>query len=280
MKNLISLLCMLLFGVTSLYSASVEGDSNFDIFETLGDGDKEFDFHGYSGREYSRNGLNYKVVQPKIANEKHSWIIRARFWGHEPQLDRQLLEQGFHVVYCDVANLYGSKEAVKRWNQFYKIMQKAGLNDKVVLEGMSRGGLIVYNWMVKNPKRVSAIYADAPVLDLKSWPMGHPKYTKERDSMLRAYGKSEAEMLKYRGNPIDNASKIAKYKIPIIHVVGGADDVVPYADNTAPFAEILMANGAEIEVVVKEGVGHHPHSLKDPTQIVEFILRAEEVEIR
>ena len=31
---------------------------------------------------------------------------RARFWGHEPQTDIDLLEKGFHIVYCDVADLY------------------------------------------------------------------------------------------------------------------------------------------------------------------------------
>ena len=39
----------------------------------------------------------------------------------------------------------GSDKAVQRWNSFYKRMVKAGFNKKVALEGMSRGGLIVYN---------------------------------------------------------------------------------------------------------------------------------------
>ena len=31
--------------------------------------------------------------------------------------------------------------------------------------------------------------------------------------------------------------------------------------------------GGKIDVIVKPGVGHHPHSLKDPTPIVEFVLK-------
>ena len=32
---------------------------------------------------------------------------------------------------------------------------------EAVLEGMSRGGLIIYNWAIANPDKVAAIYADA-----------------------------------------------------------------------------------------------------------------------
>ena len=40
--------------------------------------------------------------------------MRARFWGHQPQTDIALLEQGFHIAYCDVADMYGADKAVKR----------------------------------------------------------------------------------------------------------------------------------------------------------------------
>ncbi len=258
-------------GDTIIYSMT---DREFNIFDRLEDG-VEFDFHGFKGKEFENKKLKYKVVQPNVTNVNRSWVIRARFWDHQPQLDKRLLALGYHIVYCDVENLFGSPEAVKRWDSFYKIMQKAGLNKKVVLEGMSRGGLIVYNWAVKNPKKVAAIYADAPVMDLKSWPLGNDKYAKEKELLLSAYNMTEEEIMAYKGNPIDNATKIAKAQIPIIHVVGDADKVVPYADNTARFAEILRENGAKIEIIIKSGKGHHPHSLKNPKRLAEFILRAE-----
>ncbi|MFR9649512.1 MAG: prolyl oligopeptidase family serine peptidase [Rikenellaceae bacterium] len=259
-------------GDSIIYSSMA--DYNFDIFTVLDEG-KEFDFHGFKGKEFESDGLRYKVVQPHVTNKNRSWVIRARFWNHQSQLDRVLLKLGYHITYCDVENLFGSPEAVERWNSFYKIMRKTGLNRKVVLEGMSRGGLIVYNWAAENPKKVSAIYADAPVLDLKSWPFSSNKYSKEQDLALEAYGFTLEEMMNYGGNPMDNAAKIAKSKIPIIHVVGDDDVIVPYTDNTERFAEILRDNGVEIEVIVKEGFGHHPHSLRNPKPLAEFILRAE-----
>ena len=67
--------------------------------------------------------------------------------------------------------MFGSPEAVAIGNDFYKhITKKYDLNSKAVLEGFSRGGLIVYNWASQNTEKVACIYADAPVCDFKSWP--------------------------------------------------------------------------------------------------------------
>jgi pimeloyl-ACP methyl ester carboxylesterase len=61
--------------------------------------------------------------------------------------------------------------------------------------------------------------------------------------------------------------------VPLLHIVGDADEVVPVAENTAILAARYHALGGSIEIISKPGVGHHPHSLVDPTPIVEFILR-------
>lgn len=239
---------------------------------------KKFNFHGYQGYEFENEGVACKVVKPAVEATGKPWMIRARFWGHEPQTDIDMLEHGFHVVYCDVADLYGSDKAVKRWNSFYKRMVKAGFNRKVVLEGMSRGGLIVYNWAAQNPEKVACIYADAPVMDFKSWPMGKGKSagsTGDTKNLLSAYNfSSEAEAMAWKRNPIDCAPVIAKAKIPVIHVVGDADQVVPVAENTSIFEEQMKKLGASITVIHKPNVDHHPHSLNDPSPIVRFILTA------
>ena len=60
---------------------------------------------------------------------------------------------------------------------------------------------------------------------------------------------------------------------PEAHVVGDADVVVPVAENTAIIESRYKKLGGEIRVIHKSGVGHHPHSLKDPGPIVAFVLR-------
>lgn len=239
---------------------------------------KPFNFHGYQGFEFTNEGNQCFVVAPHIEAVGKPWVIRARFWGHEPQADIDLLEKGFHIAYCDVTDLYGSPKAVARWNSFYKRMVKAGFQKKVVLEGMSRGGLIVFNWAAQNPEKVACIYADAPVMDFKSWPMG--KGTSDGSAadtrqLMKAYGfANEQEALSWKQNPIDAATVIAKAQIPVLNVVGDADVVVPVAENTTIFEERLRKLGAPLTVIHKPEVGHHPHSLNNPEPIVRFILAA------
>ena len=248
-----------------------------------------FDYHGYRGFDFNYQGMACKIVMPEEPAEGRPWIWRARFWGHEPQLDLALLAQGYHVMYCDVANLYGNPEAVRRWNVFYQFMQKLEFSEKVVLEGMSRGGLIIYNWAAENPEKVAAIYADAPVLDGTSWPGGSGLWVRDsglgiRDSLkgkgspadwerfLKAFELKEGEIAQARlVSPISKAKQIAEAGIPLIHVIGEADDVVPPSENTDLFEKEILRYGGKIKVIRKPGIGHHPHSLEDPGPILEFI---------
>lgn len=235
-------------------------------------------FNGYPQYNFTltigKKEVPCHLVLPQAYAEGQPWVLRARFWGHEPQTDIALLEHGFAIAYCDVAGLYGSPDAVKRWDRFYDLMTRSGFNKKVALEGMSRGGLPVYNWAVRHPERIMCIYADAPVMDLKSWPLkSSPDDTRQ---MMQAYGfKTEKQLDAWKKNPIDHAEALAKSGIPILHVVGDADDVVPVAENTAVFQQrYTAAGGSRMNVIHKPGVGHHPHSLSCPAPIVDFVLQA------
>lgn len=230
-------------------------------------------FYGYNLINFKLDSISCKVVMPKKVAIGDPWVLRARFWGHQPQTDIALLERGFHIAYCDVANLFGNEEAVNRWNKFYRLMTNAGLSQKVILEGMSRGGLIMYNWAAQNTKKVAGIYADAPVLDGKSWPK---KYSEAAwDSFKMAYElKNDKKLKRFKDNPIHKIKKIAKAGFPMLHVVGETDKVVPISENTVPFEKGVKSFGGNIEVIYKPNNGHHPHSLQNPTPIVDFILRA------
>ena len=219
----------------------------------------------WRGFDIYREGGN-TVVTPKKAAEGKPWVWRARFFDHQPQFDVAMLHKGYHLVYCHVGGRYGSPKAVKIWNSYYKTLtEEHGFAKKPILEGMSRGGLIIYNWAVANPDKVAAIYGDAPVMDFKSWP-GHTK-----PEILRMYGFKSAEEAKaFKLNPVDNLEPLAKAGIPIIHVVGDLDKLVPVAENTA-IAEKRYKEMGGVFVVIHKQVGHHPHSLEDPTPIVEFM---------
>ena len=236
-------------------------------------------FHGFTMYDFTLEGVRCKVVEPKKSAPGKPWIWRARFWGHQPQLDVALLKRGWHVAYCDVGNLFGNSQAVARWNDFYGLVtSKHDFNMRPALEGMSRGGLIIYNWAKANPFKVLCIYGDAPVCDFKSWPGGKGSGKGGGGAWqvcLRAYGFTEEKALKFKGNPIDGLEALAKAGVPLIHVVGDADIVVPVAENTSILERRYKKLGGRIKVIHKAGVGHHPHSLADPAPLVEFILKAQ-----
>lgn len=238
---------------------------------------KQSAFHSFAMYTFEQDGMNCKVVVPKIEAKGRPWIWRARFFGHEPQTDIALLKAGFHVAYVDVSNLFGSPAALKRWDAFYKYLTEThGFAKKPALEGMSRGGLIIFNWAAQNPDKVACLYADAPVCDFKSWPLGSGAGKPSPGAWkacLKAYGMTETEALAYKRNPIDNLAPLAKANIPLLHVVGDTDQVVPVSENTAIIEERYRKLGGTIIVVHKEKTGHHPHSLKDPQPIVNFILK-------
>lgn len=256
----------------------MKSDSSFRLLKEQPRDAKHFNFYGFQGYDFTFRNRNAKIVIPRHTAIGHPWVWRARFWGHEPQTDIALLERGFHVVYCDVSELFGNKEALSIWNDYYKFLTSAGLAKKSVMEGMSRGGVYVYRWAATYPKRVAAVYADAPVLDLKSWPGGKGlgKGSPETWEVFKKdfNVKTETEAIAFKGNPLDLTRKISKAGFPMLHVVGDADDVVPVAENTALFEQKIKEAGGSIQVIHKPGVGHHPHSLQNPQPIVEFILRA------
>lgn len=234
-------------------------------------------FHGYEQYDFELAGRGCSVVVPEQVADGKPWIWRAQFWGHEPQVDIALLERGYHVVYADVGNTFGSPAAMAHWDALYEYLRFEHLfADRAVLEGMSRGGLLSFRWATANPDKVSCMYIDNPVCDFKSWPAGQGNglgSPSDWEECLRCYGMSEEEALAYEGNPIDNLNPLAAAGIPLLHVVGDADKVVPVVENSAIIEERYKALGGHIEVIHKPEGGHHPHCLEDPTPIVDFVVR-------
>ena len=78
-------------------------------------------WHGYERIDFSLpgDGARCILVKPKTPAKGNPWIWRARFWGHQPALDLQLLGKGFHLTYCEVGGLFGAPRAVERWNKFH-----------------------------------------------------------------------------------------------------------------------------------------------------------------
>jgi pimeloyl-ACP methyl ester carboxylesterase len=233
-------------------------------------------WNGFDRHEFRMGGRRATVVVPREADAGRPWLWRGEFFGAFPSVDLALLERGWHVAYLDCQGTFGSPATTDAWTAFYAMLtEDHRLATRPVLMGMSRGGLYVYRWAALHPQRVGLIYGDAPVCDVKSWPGGYGSGVGSRydwELFKQAHGLSQEAAMDWRGNPIDLLEPLARHCIPILHVVGDADDVVPVSENTAMLKGRYEKLGGRVEVIVKPGVGHHPHSLTDPTPIVDHIL--------
>jgi pimeloyl-ACP methyl ester carboxylesterase len=238
-----------------------------------GPGVTHSEWHGYDRLDFVVAGQPAILILPKEPAAGKPWVWRAEWFGdrHGPQVSLELLKRGWHLAYINASDRYGSPAAIAIFDAFYrKLTTEAGLAPKAVIEGFSRGGLYAFNFAASYPERVAALYLDAPALDLRSW----PGYKKSRWAEVAAnYGLTVEELETAKVSPLDRIAPVVEARIPIIGVSGDADPVVPLAENLAVLEKRYRAAGGLIEVIVKPGAGHSPHSLADPTPVVEFILR-------
>jgi hypothetical protein len=235
-------------------------------------------YHGFDRYDFVVDDQKCLVVTPKTTATGKPWIWRAEFFDHRPEIDLALVGKGFHLAYMNVGNTFGCPSAMKHFDEFYKVLTRDhGLSKKPVLEGLSRGGLYVYNWGAAHPDQVGLILGDNPVCDFKSWPGGKGKGPGSAGDWKKLFGDygfaDEAAALAYDKNPIDNLAPLAKAGVPLLHICGDADEVVPYPENTVVLKERYEKLGGKIQVIVKPGLKHHPHGLDDPTPAIEFILK-------
>ena len=228
-------------------------------------------WNGFDRLDFTLAGCPCILVPPASAAPGRPWIWRTEFFDHEPQADVALLGRGWHVAYMDAHDLYGAPKAIALFNQFYAhLVIQASLSKRVVLEGFSRGGLYAINFAIAHPTSVAALYLDAPVLDIRSWP-GKNRQSKEWKDCLEAYNLTDESLEKFKP-PLDRLQMIIGAKIPILVVAGDADQTVPFAENGGLLEKRYRELGGNIKVILKPGGDHHPHSLKDPAPIVDFLI--------
>jgi hypothetical protein len=125
----------------------------------------------------------------------------------------------------------------KYWDYWYQFLVSTyGLSARPAFIGMSRGGLNEYSWATVNPEKVSCIYADNPVLFPQS---------------------------------IQRLAELARNDVPLFHICGSFDFLLQ--QNTRVVENLYHQSGGRISVMIKEGLGHHPHSLQDPRLLADWM---------
>ncbi len=247
--------------------------------KTPNPGVKKDMWHGFERTYFTFNGRSAWVVKPNNSLEGKPWVWRAHFPEWHTDVDSILLSRGFHIAYVNTNDMYGSPRAMQVWDAFHAFMVKDGFAEKVVLEGVSRGGLYVYNWAKRNPLKVACIYAEAPVCDFKSWPGGKASSKgspEDWNSLLKEYGFTEAEAINYKDNPIDQLDGLAACRVPVLHSIGLNDKIVPNSENTFTLVNNYIRLGGMATVMpMTRGPqrleGHH-FTIEQPSTIADFMM--------
>jgi pimeloyl-ACP methyl ester carboxylesterase len=178
--------------------------------------------------------------------------------------------------------MYGCPDVVKVWEAAYNtLVGTYHFAAKMVITGISRGGLYAYNFAAANPDKVAGIYADNGTCDFRSWPGGRqlndPRWTGPGDgpswqTVLRVYHfKSSAEAIAYTLNPIDNLAPLARAGVKLLHVTAQMDTALPWMENTGLVMDRYPKLGGDFQVIFKPNADHHPHGLEDdPSRVVNW----------
>ncbi len=221
------------------------------------------EYKGYVSKTFEVGGRHSIVIEPKVAAEGRPWIWRTEFLGAFDIIDLALVERGWHLCYHRVSNMYGCPQSLAWMREFQQVVEaEFDLSPLPVLFGFSRGGLYAVNYAKTYPDKVGMLYLDAPVLDIRDWPISFSE--KEANECMDWYHLTPETLDDFRGCPIDYAPDIAKSGIPVLIIAGDADHVVHYDLNTCVFEKrYYEAGGKNLVVAVKTHCDHHPHSAID-----------------
>ncbi len=234
-------------------------------------------YHGFTHYTFEYKGHEAHIILPHEPKEG-AWIWRAEFLdcGFDAA-DIEMLKRGYMLAYYKVSDRYGDPVSVELMKGFYDLCTKElGYKMKTVLFGFSRGGLYSVNFALAYPEAVAALYLDAPVLDIKSWPGGLGTGLGDAGcwaQCLEIYGLDSSTALAFRGNPVDRLGELADLKLPVAVVAGAVDEDVPVSENCAHLERVYTERGLPLLYIMKPDCAHHPHSLEDATPICDFLER-------
>ena len=188
----------------------------------------------------------------------------------------RLLEAGFHVAGFDVGTSLGSPEAARLFHQFHgHVVKEYDLHPKSRMMAVSNGGLITYGYAFRYPQEIDRIFAIYPAMDFRSWPafehvVGPGAITPKGLS----YGLTPEQMTKMIGefNPIDNLEPLARAHIPLLHIHGDADKLVPLNPNSTTTVERYREMGGAIELKVMAGSVHGGTEFFTDQTALDFLL--------
>lgn len=211
------------------------------------------------GEIFLVEGSTAFLISPrkKLSDSPTPWVLYAPALkglpgNAEKWMFNHFLDNGIAIAGVDVGESYGSPDGRKVYTALYnELTEKGGLAKKASLLARSRGGLMLYNWAAENPNSVACIAGIYPVCNLKSYP-----------GLDRASGAYKMTTQKLSNdlslhNPIDRLAPLAKSKVPIFHIHGDQDTLVPLDKNSLLISQRYKNLGGDVELEIVKGQGHN-----------------------
>ena len=234
---------------------------------------KEIEIYGYRTLEFYLDGRRAVLICPKVPREDKKWLFKTEYLEAFPGFDIEMLERGYYVAYIKNSTRWCKPEdtdAKARLADF--LIKEFGLYEKCLPVGLSCGGMQAVYFAAKYPQYVSVMYIDAPVLNLLSCPCALGMATCNMyEEYFNDTGITISELLNFREHPIDMVDGMIESGIAVALVCGDRDVVVPYEENGKILAEKYRKSGLPFFEVVKEDCNHHPHGLKDNSDLISFV---------
>lgn len=226
------------------------------------------------GIEFSVEGSNaFLIASEKKVVPTKPWVWYAPtllpYPGPEEKwMIEKFLDAGIAIAGIDVGESFGSPAGRVKFSAFYnELTGNRGFSHKPALLGRSRGGLMLYNWAAEHADSVGCIAGIYPVCDLSSWP--------GLDKASPAYGMKADELkaVLQKHNPVDRLAPLAKAGVPIFHIHGDSDTVVPLEANSGTIAMRYKELGGKMTLVVPKGQGHNMwRGFFECQELVDFII--------
>jgi pimeloyl-ACP methyl ester carboxylesterase len=210
------------------------------------------------GERFVLEGCPAFLIRPGqvVAGREMPWVWYAPTLPGLPAVEerwmfQKFLAAGMAIAGIDVGESFGNPRGREIFTALHQeLAGKRGFAPKPCLLARSRGGLMLYNWAAEHPSSVSCIAGIYPVVDLASYP--------GIETACKAYGMT-AEQLAAQlvaHNPIDRLRPLAEAHVPIYHIHGDRDDVVPLDRNSGALARRYRELGGQMTLNVVKGGGH------------------------
>jgi len=229
----------------------------------------------FESKYFFFEGRDAMIIYPSCPSNG-KLMLKTEYLSAFPHFEVAMLRRGYTLCFLSHPTRWAPDSEIQVTAAFVRhVAEELGMEPKCIAIGMSCGGLQALRLAEMYPELISVLFLDAPVTNLLSLAGLGASTCKSNqtfwDEMVKTYGFTRSSIICFRKSPIDNMAPLIENNIPIIMVYGDADDVVLYEENGQILEDYYREKGGDLCVVRVPGRWHHPHSMKDPTPIIEFV---------